>query len=207
MVTFFKLFSSLFVVVWVYFVLLQIPTGAEAQLRLQNKEQETISAKALEIDGLPTNTLVITPERQSYESGQLTLIVPKLNISTPVINGTDNKALKKGPGLYEYAQLPGEGNRNVSIAGHRDIYGSVFYNIDKLGEKDLMYLQDDKNLYEYKYRKTQIIEPDDWSVIYPQGTSCLTLTSCHPIGVSSHRIVVIADLFKITPLDENLQEE
>lgn len=161
---------------------------------------QEVPLPAGEENDLPTDKLVITPERQKYESGQLRLKIPKLDVDTPVMNGTDNKSLKQGPGLYEYAQLPGEGNRNVSIAGHRDIYGSVFYYIDKLGKDDLMYLQDDKNIYEYIYSETEIIEPDDWSVIYPQGFSCLTLTSCHPIGVSSHRIIVRAKLNSITPV-------
>lgn len=57
-------------------------------------------------------------------------------------------ALNKGPGLYEYSQLPGEGDRNVSIAAHRNksrngvISEWFFYYIDTLCEGDYIYLSD-----------------------------------------------------------------
>lgn len=160
-------------------------------------------------DDLPYDKLFITEERQNYKSGDLTLIIPKLSLIEEVENGTSTKALAKGPGLYDYAQLPGEGDRNVSIAAHRNhsnngvISEWFFYYIDTLCEGDYIYLTDQKKIYRYRYDQTTIVEETDWSPIYSQGVSCVTLTSCEPIGVADHRIVVRGILDAIVDYDKN----
>ena len=158
---------------------------------------------------LPYDKLFITEERQKYKSGDLTLIIPKLSLTEAVENGTSTEALKKGPGLYDYAQLPGEGDRNVSIAAHRNhsnngvISEWFFYYIDTMCEGDYIYLTDKKKIYRYLYDQTTIVEETDWSPIYSQGVSCITLTSCEPIGVADHRIIVRGILDSIVDYDKN----
>lgn len=149
------------------------------------------------VDGLPVEKLVVTPERSAYTAQQLTLTIPVLNITYAIHNGTDSETLKKGVGLYEYAQLPGEGNRNVSLAGHRNglrngkiTDSAPFYYIDTVKEGDYLYLYDSEWVYRYQYDSTWVVEPDDWGPIKTTGYSCITITSCTPIGISDHRIVV-----------------
>ena len=66
-----------------------------------------------------------------------------------------------------------------------------------------MYLRDEHKIYRYIYNQTTIVEETDWSPIYSQGFSCLTLTSCEPIGVADHRIVVRATLDQISDYSSN----
>ena len=149
----------------------------------------------------PSQELFIEKNRSEYKSGDLILNIPKLEIEYEVMNGTSQEALKRGPGLYEYSQLPGEGNRNVSIAGHRTGYSDtykVFRNLDQLEEGDFIYLYNKHKIYVYQYYDTTIVSKDDWSVIYLQGFSALTLTSCHPVGKNDQRIVVIGELYSIS---------
>ena len=159
-------------------------------------------------EGLPYDKLFTTKERRNYKTGQLTLVIPKLSLKEPIQQGTDAEALNKGPGLYDYAQLPGEGDRNVSIAAHRNkskngvISEWFFYYIDTLGKGDYIYLYDKDYIYRYVYDQTTIVEETDWSPIYSQGVSCITLTSCEPIGIADHRIIVRAILDDITPYDK-----
>ncbi|NCB64242.1 MAG: class E sortase, partial [Clostridia bacterium] len=151
-----------------------------------------------EADLLPAGKLVITKERAAYSDGGLTLRVPALDLKRTIWNGTAADVLSRGVGLYEYAQLPGEGNCNVSLAGHRngvDKNGRItdhapFYYVDTLKEGDYLYLSDSGHVYRYLYASTEVVEPDDWSPIYVTEGSYLTITSCTPIGVSDHRIVV-----------------
>lgn len=162
-------------------------------------------------DTLPYDKLFITVERQKYKSGDLTLIIPKLNFNEPVQNGTDTASLNKGPGLYDYAQLPGKGDRNVSIAAHRNkshngvISEWFFYYIDTLCEGDYIYLTNQKHIYCYEYDQTTIVEENDWSPIYSQGFGCITLTSCEPIGVADHRIIVRGKLIDILPYHKSYE--
>lgn len=175
--------------------------------------KDPIDNTADTIDNLPHDKLFITVERQNYKSDELTLIIPKLNLIESIKDGTDDESLNKGPGLYDYSQLPGEGNRNVSIAGHRNtsrngVIGEwFFYYIDKLTTNDYLYLVYDNNIYQYVYDQTTIIDAYDWGPIYSQGFSCLTLTSCEPIGISTHRIVVRSKLINIYPYSDDFNFE
>lgn len=100
----------------------------------------------------PVGKLVVTTDRQSYESGDLRLVIPALDQDLLVQNGVDTDSLRSGPGLYEYSQLPApDTNANVSIAGHRDIEGAEFYYIDRLADGDLMYLVYQEKAYIYRY--------------------------------------------------------
>ena len=158
-----------------------------------------------EVDGLPVGKWVITPERKGYQDQSLSLHLPAIDIVRVVHDGTDAATLRKGVGLYEYAQLPGEGNRNVSLAGHRnglDKNGNItdkapFYYVDLLKEGDYLYLTDRAHIYRYLYADTWVVEADDWGPIATTRDSCLTLTSCTPLGVADHRIVVRAGLDQI----------
>lgn len=161
-------------------------------------------------DLLPPGKLVVTKERSEYKNGDLTLYIPILNVTRTVQNGTSEATLSKGVGLYDYAQLPGEGNRNVSLAGHRngiDKNGRVtdhapFYYVDTLKDGDYLYLTGGGHVYRYVYASTEVVEEDDWSPIYVTEGSTLTITSCTPIGVSDHRIVVrgtLDEIFDATP--------
>ena len=160
-------------------------------------------------NGLPKDRVYITEARKSYVDGTLRLKIPKLDVDVPVLNGTDADTLLRGVGLYEYAQLPSEGGANVSIAGHRNGLrgGQItdnmpFYYINTLTEGDYLYLVDDQTIYQYLWECTQVIEPDDWTPIFNQGYGCVTLTTCTPIGVADHRLVVRGELVATYPLSE-----
>ncbi len=156
-----------------------------------------------EEQALPAGQLLITPARQAYQSGQLRLIIPQLGINQPVEAGVTQAHLQAGPGLYDYAQLPGEEGGNVSIAGHRDIHGAIFYYIDRLAPGHQLYLVYNGSIYIYAYDTTSIVAANDWEPIYSKGFSCLTLTSCDPIGTSRNRIIVNARLTGTAPYSED----
>ena len=128
--------------------------------------EPTASAIPEEVDGLPVGKWVITAERKAYVEDSLTLYLPAIQITRAVHDGTDAATLNRGVGLYEYAQLPGEGNRNVSLAGHRnglDKNGNItdhapFYYVDQLGEGDYLYLYDSQHVYRYLYDDTWVVE-------------------------------------------------
>lgn len=142
----------------------------------------------------PTDKLFITEGRQAYADGEMTLRVPRLGLDAPVLDGMDTKTLDRGVGLYEYAQLPGKGNRNTSMTAHRDIFKAEFYYIDTIAAGDLIYLDYDGVTYTYQYESTQVVEANDWSPIYCNEYPCVTLVSCTPIGTSLRRLVVTARL-------------
>ena len=78
-----------------------------------------------------------------------------------------------------------------------------FYYINTLTEGDYLYLTEGDTIYQYQWECTQAIEPDDWSVVYNRGYGCVTLTTCTPIGVADHRLVVRGELVATHPMDQD----
>ncbi len=66
--------------------------------------------------------------------------IPKLGVSTTVVEGTSSGALRAGAGHYPQSPLPCEGG-NVAIAGHRTTYGKPFADVDKLAVGDTIDLE------------------------------------------------------------------
>jgi LPXTG-site transpeptidase (sortase) family protein len=176
----------------------------------------------------PTDKLFVTAERLNYRDGDLVLRVPRLGLTSPIVgaidpqtrqkfaSGTmtaeekqafyanDNSAelLTRGVMLFNLSPLPDEVNANVSLSGHRDIYGCEFYYIHTIAEGDLLYLEYNGRQFCYEYLETTIVDSDDWSPIYCKDFPCLTLISCDPIGTSRNRIVVTARLIGVDALPD-----
>lgn len=140
-------------------------------------------------------------ERKGYVSEEMILEVPRMDCNGPVYDGTDDETLRKGPGLFPQAQLPGPENRNVSIAAHRDVHGKEFYDIDKMTDGDYMYLTYKGKKYVYLFEDSFVTTEDDWEPIRTKDYSCITLQSCTPINVASHRIFVVGRLVDIIDLE------
>ena len=121
------------------------------------------------------------------------LVIPRINVDVPVVEGVDWEQLKKGAGHLIGSANPGE-RGNVFIAGHNDIYGEIFRDLKDLKVGDEITAYAGQQVYRYIVRATRIVEPDDVSVMYPTSSPVLTLMTCHPYMVDSHRLVVIAEL-------------
>jgi len=109
----------------------------------------------------------------------------------PVLN-------KIGVGHYVGTALPGQVG-NFAIAAHRGGFGGSFHDIHKLTNGDVVYVETETGWFAFKYLATKIVDPGDTSVIKPvpselpgavDGEKYLTMTSCTPIWVNTHRIVV-----------------
>ena len=149
----------------------------------------------------------IDHDRETYD-GTMYLEVPAMNFEGIVLDGTTLDVLKNGVGLFPQGQLPGRENRNVSIAGHRDIDGGPFMDIDKIGEGDLFYLTYQNKRYTYKYVETMITAPDDWTAVRVKEYSAITLQSCDPPWVlNSSRIFAIGRLIAIEDVGDESEKE
>ena len=155
----------------------------------------------LPIEELPEGALYITEDRRLFERGEMRLVIPSIGIDTLIGESTLPDGLGEMPGLFEFSQLPGEGDVNVSIAGHRDIYGKTFYHLDKVGDGDYLYIVHDGVVFRYLYKDTTVVQPTDWDAIRPQGFSSLTLVTCDPIGTTLRRLIVRAELVDYQPID------
>lgn len=114
---------------------------------------------------------------------------------------------KLGIGHYVGTELPGELG-NFAIAGHRFGSGGPFLKIDKFKAGDLITVETAKATFTYKYLQTKIVLPSAVGVVdfVPKGLvdpekngHYLTLTSCTPVHVNTHRIIAWFSLQETVP--------
>lgn len=119
------------------------------------------------------------------------LELPRLQLSTPVLEGSDDATLSRGAGHIEDTPLPGEAG-NVGIAGHRD---TVFRALRNARVGDLVDLRTADRVLRYRIAKTLIVKPDDVYVLDSTGEPTLTLVTCYPfeyIGHAPKRFIIQA---------------
>jgi sortase A len=119
--------------------------------------------------------------------------VPSIDVEAPVVEGDDWEALKQGAGHHIGSANPGESD-NCIISAHNDIFGEIFRDLPDVDLGDEVFVYTASQVYRYVVTQKRFIEPDDVSVMYPTSSPVLTLISCYPYGIDSHRIVVIAEL-------------
>ena len=145
--------------------------------------------------------LVSPSLQQAYKSHQLgdgdaltRIRIPAIHVDVVVVEGTTESALRAGAGHYPQTPLPCEVG-NVGIAGHRTTYGKPFHNLDLLKAGDEIILTTPVGTCTYKVAKDPfVVLPSDTSVVGGTKDGELTLTTCHPKGSASHRLVVRAIL-------------
>ena len=123
------------------------------------------------------------------------LEIPRIGRDDIVVAGVGREELKKGPGHYPQTPMPGQLG-NSAIAGHRTTYGGPFLEIDELEPGDEIIVTTPYGRFVYRMTTTEIVDADNWQVIatVDPTVATLTLTSCHPVGTASQRIIVHAEL-------------
>ena len=132
----------------------------------------------------------------------------RVKVNTVVVEGTTLAALEAGAGHYVDTPFPCE-QGNVGIAGHRTTYGRPFNKIDQMRPGDTIDLITPFARCTYQavrpfngHSNPWVVMPNDYSVVGQGGAlgtgQWLTLTSCHPLGSDSHRIVLRLKLVKET---------
>ena len=126
------------------------------------------------------------------------IVLPSIDRSYYVVEGTRTKDLRKGPGHYPDTPLPGE-RGTVGIAGHRTTHGAPFRHIDDLKPRDRVRLEMPDGTYVYRVEKTRIVPPSEVSVKRRVGYDRLILSACHPLYSAAKRIVVFARFVRKAP--------
>jgi sortase A len=137
-------------------------------------------------------------QREIQVGDALTRIkIPSIGVDTVVVEGTSASALRAGAGHYPTTPLPCEAG-NVGIAGHRTTYGKPFNELDRLKPGDVVILETPIGSCTYEVSAApRVILPSDLSVVANDSSkSTLTMTTCHPKGSASRRLVVQATLTK-----------
>ena len=119
--------------------------------------------------------------------------IPKIDIELPIYRGTNAETLEQGIGHLRNTSLPvGGENSHCVLTGHTGMPRSMlFTDINKLQNGDMFYIQFIDEIHAYKVDQVKIVEPYDSSDlgIIP-GKDYITLLTCYPYGINSHRLLV-----------------
>ncbi|MGO1537986.1 MAG: class C sortase [Leucobacter sp.] len=128
---------------------------------------------------------------------------PAVGVDLPVYHGTDDETLLRGAGHLEGSSLPvgGEDTHSV-ITAHRGLAeATMFTHLDQASVGDTFVLEVLGEVFTYRVRDTHIVAPDqreDLRVV--PGEDLVTLVTCTPLGINSHRILVTAERVFPTPV-------
>lgn len=121
------------------------------------------------------------------------LRIPKIGLEAPVVEGDGPEELKMGIGHHVGTANPGQ-RGNMVLSGHNDIYGELFRDLDKLDVGDEVTVYSGSEAFRYVVQQKTIVAPDDLSPLRPSDVPLVTLISCYPYLVDTHRIVIVAQL-------------
>ncbi len=119
--------------------------------------------------------------------------IPAIDVDTPVVEGDDPDSLKRGAGHHVGSANPGE-RGNCIISAHNDVFGEIFRDLPDLSLGDEVLVHTASRVHRYVITQKRIIEPTEVSVMEDTSSPVLTLISCYPYGINTHRIVVIGEL-------------
>ncbi|NLG04969.1 MAG: class D sortase [Clostridia bacterium] len=156
----------------------------------QQKEQQ-ISGQNEDIGETDTEDALTMQER--LEKGELlgVLRISKIDLEEAVKEGSSSSVISSALGHMEETALPGTIG-NCAIAGHRNyVFGRFFNRLNEVEAGDTVEIETLNGIYQYTVTESYVVEPEDVSVL-SQDTkqSELTLITCTPLFVGSHRLII-----------------
>ena len=122
--------------------------------------------------------------------------IPSINVRLPIYHGESGDVLTKGAAHLEHTSFPiGGESTHACISAHCGYPTQKFFDdIDELENGDEIYIYVLDRTLKYTVTGTDVVEPDDSSKLeVVQGKDLLTLVTCTPYGVNSHRLLVHAE--------------
>ena len=121
--------------------------------------------------------------------------IPKIQVELPIYHGTSAEVLNVAVGHLQGSSFPvGGENTHAVISAHRGLPSAkLFSDLDRLVEGDTFTVTILDGVLTYEVEKIFIVKPDelDKLAIIPGG-DYVTLMTCTPYGVNSHRLLVRA---------------
>ena len=119
--------------------------------------------------------------------------IPKINQKIPVYAGTSEDVLQHACGHLEGTSLPiGGVDTHAVITAHRGLpQVKLFRELDKLEIGDEFYYTNVRETLAYQVDQILVVEPWDFEpVLVVEGKDLMTLLTCTPYMINSHRLLV-----------------
>lgn len=131
--------------------------------------------------------LSLTNEQMGY------IVIPKISLNQPIYHSTSDEVLERGIGHMENTSLPiGGESTHCVLSGHSGIPGMMlFTDLEDMQIGEKFYIKTLDDTLAYQIDQIKVVLPNDTSDIQiVQGEDYVTLLTCTPYGVNTHRLLV-----------------
>lgn len=128
--------------------------------------------------------------------------IPKINVYLPVQHGTDADTLENSVGHVVGTSLPvGGSSTHAVLSAHSGMASSkLFSDIDQLEQGDNFYIRVLGDTLAYEVDVIHTVLPTDTSLLQiEEGEDLVTLVTCTPFGINTHRLLVRGHRIPYTP--------
>ena len=132
-------------------------------------------------------------EQLTVGGAMCTIDIPKIGVYLPVRHGTEAETLERAVGHVVGTSLPvgGDGTHAVLSAHSGMASAKLFSDIDQLAEGDVFYIHVLGEVLAYEVDQIATVLPGDTSLLQIEDEQDLvTLVTCTPFGVNTHRLLV-----------------
>lgn len=136
--------------------------------------------------------------------------IPKINVYLPVQHGTGADTLEKSVGHVVGTSLPvGGSSTHAVLSAHSGMASSkLFSDIDQLTEGDTFYIHVLGEVLAYEVDAINTVLPTNTHLLQIEdGKDLVTLVTCTPFGVNTHRLLVRGHRVPYTPEQETTAAE
>ena len=124
------------------------------------------------------------------------LEIPKINVTEPVYHYSNEVSLSEGVGHIHGSSLPiGGENTHSILTGHRGLPSQKFFSdLDRLKLGDCFYIHILGHTLAYRVYDIKVVLPADvGSLMIESDRDLVTLVTCEPYGVNTHRLLVTGE--------------
>ena len=136
--------------------------------------------------------------------------IPKINVYLPVQHGTGAETLERSVGHVMGTSLPvGGSSTHAVLSAHSGMASSkLFSDIDQLEKGDTFYIHVLGEVLAYEVDNINTVLPTDTSLLQIEdGKDLVTLVTCTPFGINTHRLLVRGHRVPYTPEQASAAEE
>ncbi len=128
--------------------------------------------------------------------------IPKISVYLPVQHGTSAETLERAVGHVVGTSLPvGGSSTHAVLSAHSGMASSkLFSDIDQLAADDMFYIHVLGEVMAYKVDAINTVVPTDTRLLQIEdGKDYVTLVTCTPFGINTHRLLVRGHRVPYTP--------
>lgn len=132
-------------------------------------------------------------EQLTVGGAMCTIDIPKIGVYLPVRHGTGAETLERTVGHVVGTSLPvGGSGTHAALSAHSGMASAkLFSDIDQLVEGDTFYIHVLDEVLAYEVDQIATVLPGDTSLLQIEdGQDLVTLVTCTPFGVNTHRLLV-----------------